>query len=113
MPAQLLSGLPADAQVRSAAIDSSGNVVLAGTIGRVVAGVYSSDGFIARYAPDGVSQLSWLLLPDSSVAALATDSTGNVYAAGNAASARFPTTEGAWQRTVGEQGSGFLLKLDR
>ena len=110
--AKYLGSLPKDSVPRAVAVDTGGNIVIAGSIGRMTAGNYSSDGFIAKYAPDGQTPLSFLLLPDSAPGALATDSSGNTYVSGTTTSGSFPITTGAWQTNRGPQGAAFVLKLD-
>ena len=43
---------------------------------------------------------------------MATDGAGNAYVTGTTTYTAFPTTPGTWQRTLGAQGSAFIVKLD-
>jgi hypothetical protein len=75
------------------------------------------DGFIAKFNPTGTQLLASTYLggnQDDMIAALALDSSGNVYATGVADSANFPTTPGAIQtvHAGAAQGDAFLSKLD-
>ena len=105
--ADFLGALPAGGAPRSIAVDSAGNIVIAGS-----AESAGTNSFVAKYSPDGQTQLSYLLLPGT-VGAVTTDDAGNTYVAGATTSEQFPTTPGAWQRTLGGRGSAFMLKLDR
>src|SRR5262249_20607492 len=106
VPAKYLSGLPSNAFVRATAIDSTDTVLIAGSTG-------NTDAFLARYSLDGLHQLSYLLLHNTNVSAITSDSSGNSYLTGGTTANDFPTTTGAWQRTPGPRGAAFILKPAR
>ncbi len=112
-PAQFLGDLPAHAAITGTAIDSAGNILIAGYIGTTVGNRlhqrHLRGPLLARTgrtsSPTCCSTI--VASPDSP-----TDDAGNAYVTGTTTSAAFPTTPGAWQRTPGAQGSAFILKLD-
>jgi hypothetical protein len=81
--------------------------------GSTSTGQFSSFGFIGRYPREGQDQFFYFSLQDSSVAAVVTDDSGNIYAAGSTSSTSFPTTPGASGTGGGDQGVNFILKMDR
>jgi len=94
------------------ALDSSANVWVAGMTYSgdlpVTADAIKSsltgftDGFLARFAPDGATLYSTYLGGSEwdKAAGVAVDSLGNVYVVGNTRSSDFPTTNGAYQREL-------------
>src|SRR5215468_8716955 len=72
VPAKYLSGLPSNAFVRATAIDSTDTVLIAGSTG-------NTDAFLARYSLDGLHQLSYLLLHNTTVSAITSDRSGSSY----------------------------------
>ncbi len=73
-----------------------------------------NDGFVAKLASDGASLPACTYLGgagDDIAWAVGTDSAGYVYVAGETASSDFPTTPGAWDRTLGS-GDAFVTKFD-
>jgi hypothetical protein len=125
--ATYLGGEGADS-VTNLAVDASGNILLAGsttskTLLRAGLGYQSTpaDIFVAKLSPDGGAMLAGTYFGGASgdsVAALKLDSSGNVYLAGTAGSAAFPTTEGAFQGQHLSEGSvcsgadEFVAKFD-
>jgi hypothetical protein len=108
--AQFFGSVPPFSRVTGVAADSSGNTVVTGSIST---GQFTADGFIGRYPRQGQDGFYYLSLKDSSVEAVVTDDAGNIYATGSTVSTSFPTTQGAWQTTRGDQNSNFILKIDR
>jgi uncharacterized protein (TIGR03437 family) len=141
----ILYTLPTGGSVESLAVDAAGDVYSAGTAGpglTTTAGVYQSqsaggvscpsglngpevrcnNAFITKLSPSGNVVWSTYLGgfgPDDAHA-IAVDSAGNVWAAGETLSPNFPTTAGAISRTFqGEvdlgplrYGDAFVAKLD-
>ena len=106
------------------AVDASGNAyvtgatmgsfpVTTGTEQTVFGGYY--DAFVAKLNPSG-SALVWSTYLGGSDAdlgnAIAIDSSGNVYVAGQTYGNTFPTTSGAYQTTYGGSEDAFVAKLD-
>lgn len=97
---------------RSIAVDSSGNVYVAGNAASefpVTSGAYDTtyngkgDAFVARLDSDLENLLASTFLgggaDDEIVFSMSTDTSGNVYAAGWTKSSDFPATEGAYDTT--------------
>ncbi len=115
---------------RALAIDSTGNVIIAGetksTDYPVTEGAYDithnggdydygPDVFISRLGGNLTSLLSSTFIGgsgDDSANALAIDSTGSVIIAGETTSPDYPTTEGAFDTTYNGESDGFISKLD-
>ncbi|MEK7426245.1 MAG: MopE-related protein, partial [Actinomycetota bacterium] len=124
---------------RGLAIDSAGNVFVAGitvsddyptTLGAYdqtcgtggscnfhydgVQWVYEYDGFVSRLNSNLTSLLASTFIGGSvsdKASALAIDSTGNVFVAGSTNSSDYPTTSGAYDTTL-NLGDVFVSKLD-
>ncbi len=110
------------------AIDSSGNVLVAGSTRSpdypVTEGAYDTtpnDAFISKLDSDLSSLLASTLIGGSNIDspyALAIDLSGNVFVAGWTRSTDYPVTEGAYDttcgdcRTYGDYGDVFISKLD-
>jgi hypothetical protein len=107
------------------AVDSAGNWYVAGQTASldfpVTAGAAQplpgggSDAFVARIDPSGTSLMFATYIGGSSsdvANGVAVDAAGNVYVAGETASADFPTTAGAVQTALFGRSSGFVTKLD-
>jgi len=107
------------------AIDSSGNVYVAGNSNSsdfpTTAGAYktspggNTDAFISKFNSGLTSLLASTYLGGSNADtayALAIDSSGNVYVAGETASSNFPTTAGAYKTSYGGGTDAFISKLN-
>ncbi len=125
-----LGGRAAD-YASAVAVDSSGNACIVGTALALdfptTLGSYqrlkgdrtnlSSNAFVAKFDPSGATLLySTLLsgLKDDSALAVALDASGKAVVTGNAGSATFPTTPGAFQtvnRGDGSGGNAFVTRL--
>jgi len=112
-------------EFRDVAVDSAGNAYVTGvtqtsqfplTDDARQAGLGSpSDGFLLELNPEGNKVLYATFLGGSGADggnALAVDSAGNVYIAGQAGSANFPVTEGVCQMTLAGVRNAFLAKFD-
>ncbi|MBE7550432.1 MAG: SBBP repeat-containing protein [Anaerolineales bacterium] len=108
----------------SIAADAAGYAYVAGftqaadfpTTGVTSAAYYGgwTDAFAAKIAPDGSTLAYSLLLGGSesdSGYAIAVDEAGNAYVLGYTGSADFPTTPGAWDRTLNSI-EAFVVKLN-
>ncbi len=118
-------GGAADDRVESLAVDTSGALYLAGstasldfpvTDGALPGSNGGRDAFVAKMSPGGGLGYSTYLggAGEDQGRALAVDATGCVYVAGDAASADFPVTAGAFQTTYAGAsygGDAFLAKL--
>ncbi|MFW9995763.1 MAG: hypothetical protein ACFFD4_27235 [Candidatus Odinarchaeota archaeon] len=113
----------------SLAIDSEGNMIIAGNTGdgeiQPTAGAYDTtyngglhDGFILKLSADG-SEILWTTLLGGTgwnAAAMATvDTAGDIYVAGtiNVNSQNFPTTPGANDTTLDGTGDMYIAKLSK
>jgi RHS repeat-associated protein len=114
------------------AVDATGNVYLAGdTIsgnfpttagafqpsfgGNLGGRVRAGDGFVAKLNPAGNSLIYATYLGGSFndfANRIAVDDSGNASVTGTTASANFPTTPGAFQRTFGGDLDGFVAKVN-
>ncbi|HEX4951679.1 MAG TPA: SBBP repeat-containing protein [Blastocatellia bacterium] len=105
------------------AVDSAGNIYIAGTTNSsnfpLSASAYQkqikgSDVFITKFDATGRTVLYSTFLGGSNTensTGIALDSGGNVYVTGSTASGDFPTTPGAYKRTV-NNADAFLAKLN-
>jgi hypothetical protein len=111
------------ATIADVALDSAGNLYVAGTAGegfQTTAGAFRgspSGAFAAKIDPDGNVVYATLLGDRSSSAdAIAVDAAGDAYVAGATESRRFPTTRGAFQTAVrggkGPNETAFVVRLD-
>ena len=113
--------------VRSIAIDSSGNIYVAGHTQSsdfptssgaydIYGGDYYGEAFIAKLNGDLTSLLASTYLGGSSsdsCYSITLDSDGNIYAAGTTESSDFPTTTGAYDTSLyGNNYDGFISKLN-
>ncbi len=107
------------------ALDGSGNIFLAGRAESpnfpTTSGAFQrsfgggpSDGFVAKFSNEGTLLASTFLggRAEDNVQGIAVDAAGNVYATGSTSSSDFPTTAGAFQRTLPEGRGSFLTKLN-
>src|SRR2546426_194382 len=105
-------------------VDSAGNAYVAGFTSSSnfpapsgaleTAYVGSSDAFVSKLSPSGSSLVYSTYLGGSftdQALALAVDSSGSVYIAGQTSSSDFPTSAGAFKTTYGGNGDAFLAKL--
>lgn len=107
----------------SIAVDSAGNIYLAGTANSlnfpVSTSAYQkmlkdSDVFITKFDPTGKTMLYSTFLGGSSTenaTGIALDNSGNVYVTGSTASSDFPTTTDAYKRII-NRGDTFVAKLN-
>ncbi len=107
----------------SIAVDSAGSIYVAGTANSLNFPISSSayqkdlkgsDIFVTKFDPTGKTVLYSTFLGGSSTenaTAIALDTNGNVYVTGSTASSDFPTTAGAYKRTV-NRGDAFVVKLN-
>lgn len=106
------------------ATDSAGSVYVTGTTysadfpttagGFQTASAGGSDVFVAKFSPDGKTLLYSSYIGGSaneSGAAIATDSAGNVYVAGQTYSSNFPTTPNAYQASLQGRADAFLAQI--
>jgi hypothetical protein len=135
----LLGGAGTD-QASAMALDSSGDVLIAGfaqssdfplldplqkilgisgagTCGSTSAPVLCADAFVVKLGPSGSPIYSTLLggRGADSAQAVAVDPSGAVYVAGSTASANFPTTPGAFQWAytgTSSSNTAFVVKID-
>src|ERR1035437_8742868 len=111
-------------RVNAVAIDSAGNIFLAGDTysgdfpggGTVRPARSSLDAFVVKLDPTGTRVLYVVFLGGSggdSASGIALGAQGGVYVTGVTTSADFPTTAGAFQRTSGSPGiaKAFVVKL--
>jgi hypothetical protein len=73
-----------------------------------------NDAFVVKLSPDGSQLLYGTFLGGSgsdSGSAISLDAAGNAYVTGYTASSDFPTTAGAFERTLGFNGKAFIVKL--
>ncbi len=108
--------LPQGASPQAVAVDSRGNLLIAGGI-RPPGGDYTTtDAFAAKVSPDGKTLVYLKTFPavnDDYATAIAVDGAGNAYVAGITYSPDFPTTPGAWQTAFHASSSeAFAIKLD-
>ena len=111
---------------RSVKVDQAGNLYVTGSTSSVdfpesdpLQGSYGggfSDAFVSKFSPDGSALLysTYLGGTDTDVGiGLVVDNSGNVFVTGISASANFPTTDGAFQRTLKAiNGNAFVAKLN-
>ena len=117
-----LGGNNTDDAHNGIAIDSSGNVYVAGetisfdfpvTTGVVHQGDY--DVFVSKFNSGLSSLLASTFIPGNGTdegSGIALDSSGNVYVTGRTSSTNFPTTVGAYQVTKGGNFDAFVTKLN-
>ncbi len=117
-----LGGSQSDA-VTALAIDSSGNVTVAGdaqsldfptSAGAFQTGSYGGDVFVAKFSSSGPNLYSTLLgggLSTNKIEAIAVDSTGSAYVTGQSISAGFPTTDNAFNTVKQFENSAFVSKI--
>jgi hypothetical protein len=75
----------------------------------------AGDGFVAKINPTGTALVYSTLVGGSALdgfIAVAIDGAGNAYAAGGTLSADYPTTPGAFQRTLGGNFDGVVTKVN-
>ena len=120
--ATYLGGTGGD-QALGIAVDINGNAFITGTTASsdfpITSGVQKtigggSDVFVAKLNAAGTGLAFSTYLGGGgtdSATAIAIDSSGNSYIAGNTYSTNFPTTAGAYQTVYGGEGDGFLTKL--
>ena len=106
-------------EATSLAIDSSGNIYVAGGTGSAdfptTSGAYNRTSrgvFVTKLDPNLRSLLASTFIGSGDAYSLAIDRSGNVYVAGGANSTNFPTTPGAYDRTYHGYGDVFVSKLD-
>ena len=105
------------------AVDSAGNIYVAGTANSLdfptspsayQKELKGSDIFITKFDPTGRTVLYSTFLGGTSTenaTGVSVDSNGNVYVTGSTASSDFPTTAGAYKRTI-NRGDTFVAKLN-
>lgn len=112
-------------RIQSVHIDSQGNIYVGGSTKSgdlpTTPGAYDrtgrndglNDGFVAKFSPQGVLQWCTYLdgLARDDVYGVRADASGNVYAAGWTLSSDFPTTPGAYDRTLNGESDAFVAKL--
>jgi uncharacterized protein (TIGR03437 family) len=113
--AAYVTGFGASGVVRGVAVDSDGSVVVAGDATNPTPGVFiptadaaqpksagGIDAFLGRLDSSGrITYLTfWGGNSDENVAGLGLDADGNAYVAGTTISGGFPTTPGAYRRTL-------------
>ena len=114
-----------DSYVSALAVDAQGKVYIAGRTDSsaypVTAGAYDPtwngyhDGFVSKLDSGLSTLLSSTFLGgtgDDEASALAFDAQGNLYVAGSTYSSDYPTTPGAYSRTVRGRSDAFISKLD-
>ena len=110
----LTGGQPAVIQGHAAALDSAGQLYVAGFVRRnSTPGVpFHHDVVVYRIGADGQAADGWFIggLGDDQARAIAVDVHGDVYVAGSTTSADFPVKD-ALRSTYGGNTDGFLLKL--
>ncbi|MBL8214413.1 MAG: SBBP repeat-containing protein [Bryobacterales bacterium] len=112
-------------QARGIAVNSAGEAFVTGftssTTFPKTAGVYratnsgSTDAFVSKLNSTGTNLVYSTFLGASGVDrahAIAIDSSGNAYVAGETYSASFPTTTGAYQRSLSGSSDAFVTKLN-
>ena len=115
-------------QGNAIAVDGAGNAVVAGdtgspnfplTTGAIQKGLpsgVSQAGFVAKLKADGSDLIYSTYLSGSTgfahISAVALDTTGNAYLTGSTGAASFPTSPGAFQRTLAGGSDGFVTKLN-
>ncbi len=108
--------LPSNANIASIQADALGGIYVAGQLPppSPKGANDSSDAFLAKYSPNGDPLFFKTFggLNSDSITALAIGSDGAIYAAGNTASADFPTTATAQLPPAPGSGGPFLAKFD-
>jgi uncharacterized protein (TIGR03437 family) len=109
--------LPSGSAARAVAVDSAGNLCVAGEIqpASPKSSQDSSDAFAARLTPDGSRILSWTLLAGSAedyVTGLAVGPDDALFIVGNTSSRDFPTTPGAMKTASTAELDAFAAKID-
>ena len=104
--------------VAALALDGQGNLYLAGNTSSPdfpatlppIGPSTSTQSFVTRFSPSGA--IVWSVeIGGGTAAAIAVDSSQNVYLAGSATSSAFPVTAGALDNASANGPNGFLLKL--
>lgn len=107
------------------AVDSSGDVYIAGLAGSIdfptTLGAFQTalaggaDAFVTKLNPSGTALIYSTYLGGSgadSASGIAVDSSGDVYVTGSATSSNFPTTLGAFQTAQAGNTNGFVTKIN-
>jgi hypothetical protein len=110
----LLPALPGGASPKALQMDAAGNIYLAGSLTprNPKSSADSSDAFVAKLSPDGLSVVYFAILGGSgadSAVALALGADGSATVAGLTSSSDFPVAPGALQSTLGPS---FIARLD-
>jgi uncharacterized protein (TIGR03437 family) len=114
-------GATGDVNPRAIAVDSSGNVYIAGNLGFSVtpsaplflvtpnAAFNSGTAFVAKLSADGTMLKYSTLLPSLNLGSLAIDQEGNAYFAGGDTQGVFPVTDGAYQTKAGAAAASTIV----
>ncbi len=119
------SGIYAGDAANAIAVDAAGNVYVGGTTGStnfpVTAGALSTtlsgatDGFVCKINASGTALIYSTFLggaAQDSVAGIALDSSGDLYATGSTSSTNFPVVSGAPQSALKSANDAFVAKLN-
>jgi hypothetical protein len=117
-----LGGSSDDSVAAGVAVDGNGSAYLTGGTQSsnfpTTPGAYDttpnggfSDTYIAKLSPNGSSLAYSTFLPGGGTSGIAVDAAGSAYVTGDASSASFPTTPGAYDTTPNGSDDAFVTKL--